>query len=914
MNRKFLALILGLSLVGTSMTGCSSKKETEAETKAQTEVQTEAKVETEEKAETEAADVIEEAVSEVQGTAKEAVSEAAGTVEEAVSEAAGTAGEAVSEAVGAAEETVSEATETVEEAVSEAVGAAEETVSEAQEAVEEAATEGQEIVEEAISEAEAAAQEAVSEVEETLEETVSEAQETVEEAATEAQDIVEETVSEAQENVEEAVSEAEEAVEELATEAEEVAAVAAGEAAEEVTEQVEEATEAVTEEATEAVTEEAAEAVTEEAVTEAAEETEVAEEAVTEAAEEAVEAVTEAAEEAVTEAAEETEAAPIEWNVTVSDAAPMGSIDAMDIEENEIVILYNNDVHGGISNHKDYTGSDMSLGYAGMAAVKEDAQSRAAAVTTVDLGDAIQGSVVTTETDGKAVMDLMAEVGYDVRVPGNHEYDYGMDAFLSYAQEAGTFISCNFIDNRTGEAIFDGYKVISYDVNGTEFKIGYVGITTPETIAKSTPTYFQDEEGNYIYSFDAATPQDLYDDVQEAVDAAKAEGANLIVAVGHMGDTGVESDWSSVAVAANTTGIDVFLDGHAHSVLPGTMITDKEGNDVLLSSTGTKLENIGVLTVKAENGEVQAQTGLINELTEEELASDSYAKLDEMVQGIEEEQAYLFVKEGSTPFDLVIYDPETGDRLIRNRETNLGDFLTDAYREQMGADIAVMNGGSIRANMAEGDIQYMGIITVFPWNTTVSLVEVSGQVILDMLEMGARLWPEECGGFIQPSGFTYTIDTTVPNSVEVNSDGEFVAVNGEYRVKDVMVGDEPLDVNKNYKLAINTYYSQEYGDGMTMFKGCKVLVPAEGEDDIVDHDVIIAHLAAIGGEVPEEYSDPYGQGRITILTEEDKAAMEEAVTEGAEEAAEAVTEGTEVEAAKEAAEEAAETVTEVATE
>ena len=219
--------------------------------------------------------------------------------------------------------------------------------------------------------------------------------------------------------------------------------------------------------------------------------------------------------------------------------------------------------------------------------------------------------------------------------------------------------------------------------------------------------------------FSADAPEELYTTVQNAADAAKEEGADCIVALAHLGDTGVESDPSSISVAANTTGIDVILDGHAHSTIPGEVITNKDGEDVLLTSTGTKLENIGVLKLSVgENGAVEATSGLVNELTEEEIASDAYAEVDEMVKEIEDQYAYLFVKVGTTDFDLVIYDPEDEEtRLIRTTETNMGDFLTDAYRAQTGADIAFLNGGSIRANISEGDITYMDVITVLPWSS-----------------------------------------------------------------------------------------------------------------------------------------------------------------------------------------------------
>ena len=489
----------------------------------------------------------------------------------------------------------------------------------------------------------------------------------------------------------------------------------------------------------------------------------------------------------------------------------------------------------------------------------------------------------------------MDQIGYDLYIPGNHEFDYGMDAFLEYASENGNFLSCNFVDNRTGEAVLDAYRVVPYEVNGKEFKIGYIGISTPETIAKSTPTYFQDEEGNYIYGFDVKTDQDLYDDVQEAADACREEGADLVIALSHLGDTGVESAWSSLTVAAETTGIDVFLDGHAHSELPGILAANKDGEDVLISSTGTKLVNVGVLSIDiADDDTVTVTSNLVNEITDDEKASDAYTSVAATVDEIEAQYEYLFEVEGYTDADLVINDAD-GNRIIRTQETNLADVITDAYKDFFGADIGIMNGGSIRATIEAGEIQYTNILAVMPWNSEVTLVEMKGQTILDMLEMGAHLYPEECGGFIHASGLEYSIDSTIPSSVQVNQDGEFVSVDGEYRVKNVTVGGEPLDLEKDYKVSINRYYSEEYGDGMTMFKDAKML-DGYAEDGLpyYDHDVFIAFLQGFeGNKLPEIYADPAGQGRLTIITEEDKAAMAEETelpdeTEMIEEGSEAV--------------------------
>ncbi len=557
-----------------------------------------------------------------------------------------------------------------------------------------------------------------------------------------------------------------------------------------------------------------------------------------------------------------------------------GTLEDFELTKQDVVILYTNDVHGGISNDQDYSGSSKSIGYAGLAAVREESVRNSANVTIVDLGDAIQGSSVTAETEGQTAMTLMDIIGYDIRVPGNHEFDYGMQTFLEYAASTDDeFICCNFLDLVTGEPVFDPYKIVSYEVGGELIKVGYVGMCTPEALTKSKVSNFQNEEGEIVYSFAADTNEELYGIIQEAIDAAYAGGADLVIGLGHMGDEGVQPEWSSRAVIENTTGLSAFLDGHAHHVIPGEILQNKDGEDVILASAGTKLEQIGVLKLSVTEDGVTLQPGLVDELTREEYLSYSYTVMDEYIQGVEEDFEYLFVLEGTTPFKLYAVDPGTGERIVRLRETNLGDFLADAYKEQLGTDCAFIAGGNIRAEIEEGEIKYTNILSVLPWSSEVTVTEITGQVLLDILEMGGHLSPTECGGFMHVAGVTYTIDTRIPSSVNINKEGQFVSVDGEYRVKDVMVGGEPLDLEKKYTAAINAFYSKEYGDGMNMLENAVIVRPAEGEEPIIDHDLVIGYLKDLGGVVPDEYKDPYGQGRITILTEADSEGAEEKATE-----------------------------------
>ena len=503
----------------------------------------------------------------------------------------------------------------------------------------------------------------------------------------------------------------------------------------------------------------------------------------------------------------------------------------------DIVILYTNDAHCGIED---------GMGYQGLSAAKRALLAAGNKVLLVDNGDAVQGDTIGTLSKGEYIIDIMNKLGYDVATPGNHEFDYGMDQFNKLVEKADfDYISCNFVD-KDGNPVLKPYVIKEAD----GVKIAFVGISTPKTITTSTPTYFQDGNGNYIYGFmQDDTGEKLYAAVQSAVDAARKEGAKYVIAMAHLG---IEADcqpWTSSDVIVNTSGIDVVLDGHSHSTIAGDIVKNKEGKDVILTSTGTKLANIGCLTISADG---KLSTALIND----DGMSDTIA---EIKSGYEE---IVNTVVASTKVELTVNDPVSGERMVRRQETNLGDLCADAYRAMSGADIAVVNGGGIRVSIPAGDITYGQIIAVHPFGNEMCVVEATGQQILDALEMGARNAPGECGGFLQVSGMSYEIDLNVEPTVEVNADGMFTGVSGEYRVKNVKVGDEPLDLAKTYTLASHNYMLKSAGDGMAMFQGCTLL-----QDSVmIDNQVLINYIVdVLGGVVGEDYADPYGQGRITVI-------------------------------------------------
>lgn len=521
--------------------------------------------------------------------------------------------------------------------------------------------------------------------------------------------------------------------------------------------------------------------------------------------------------------------------------------------EGDIVVLYTNDVHCAVAQDDE----NQVLGYAKVAALKEELEEAGSEVILVDAGDAIQGEAIGTLSSGEYLVQIMDEVGYDIAVPGNHEFDYGMEQFLKLAEEADyDYISANFTDLTTGEPVFDAYEI--EEEGGV--KIAFVGVCTPKTITSSTPVYFQNDAGEYIYGLQQdETGTALYDCVQSAVDAARAEGADYVIAVTHLGIEAECSPWMSTELIGNTNGIDVVLDGHSHSTIEGDLVKNKDGANVLMTSTGTKLSAIGKLTI-GEDGALSS-----------ELVYDyegSAPEVEAFIAGIQAEfEETLNQVVAKTDVALVINEPSTLDkeekiRLVRNAETNLGDLCADAYRYVSGADVALVNGGGIRTDILAGDITYDDIISVHPFGNELCMVEATGQQILDALEMGARVTPEENGGFLQVSGLTYEIHTDMESTVKLDENGMFQGMLGDYRVQNVMIGDEPLDPDKTYTVASHNYMLKNAGDGINMFTECELLL----EDVMLDNQVLITYITeGLGGVVGEEYADPYGQGRIVAV-------------------------------------------------
>lgn len=530
----------------------------------------------------------------------------------------------------------------------------------------------------------------------------------------------------------------------------------------------------------------------------------------------------------------------------------------------KIIILHTNDVHCQIDQKKNKDEIVTNIGYAGVLAYKKEMENLHGInnVTLVDAGDAIQGGPIGTLSKGEYIVDIMNYIGYDIACPGNHEFDYGMENFLKLSTETSkaNYICCNFRDLE-GNPILSPYTLIKYG----DLTIAYLGINTPESFTKSSPIYFQDENGNYIYDFaQGEKGQTLYKTVQKYVDEAIKEGANYVVAIGHLGDEGASEYWSSKSLIKNTYGIDIFIDGHSHEVY-SEILKNKKGKNVLLAQTGTKLQNLGKITINTKNKKITSEF-ISNYKAQDEDAINYIEGIKNKFSDVLQE---VVAKSSVT---LTTLDPTTHKRAIRNSETNLGDFCADAYRAMVGADIAFANGGGIRADIEEGDITYEEIINVHPFGNEICMIETTGQDILDALEVGACEYPIENGGFLQVSGLSYTIDPSIPSSVVFNERGQFVKVDGKYRVTEVIVGNEPLVLNKTYTLASHNYMIKNGGDGYTMFMDDKMIK----DSVVIDNGALINYITEnLNGVISDEYKNPKGNGRIIIKENTSSNSQEE---------------------------------------
>lgn len=549
----------------------------------------------------------------------------------------------------------------------------------------------------------------------------------------------------------------------------------------------------------------------------------------------------------------------------VAAVIPSSALTANAEDRDDIVVLYTNDVHCGISD---------VIGYDGLALYKKEMEKMHDQVFLVDAGDAIQGDVIGAMTGGEDIVSLMNDVGYDVATLGNHEFDYSVDRLLELSPKLNCgYVCCNFVD-QNDEPVFEPYRIL----NAGEKKIAFVGAVTPDTLTSSTPAFFKDIDGNYIYSF-CQEEGKLYREIQQNADKARQEGADVVILLGHLGEEDeTHHGWTAQEVVQNTDNIDAVIDAHSHTVTENLTVKNKDGKDVTITQTGTKLNNIGKMTISEDN---TIKTELINNVpapsSDMGISSDEWrsiperdnrnvdAAVNDTVKSLLNKVAESFnTVIGHSNYDLIFRDPETGKRAVRLGETNLGDLCADFIKSACDADIAVLNGGNIRDMIPAGDITVETLFKVMPYMNQLASAKVTGQQIIDYLELGASSYPEESGSFVQVSGLSYEIDSRIESTVQIDENtNEFLGVTGEYRVKNVCLSDgSPIDPEEVYLLGSSDYLFLKGGD-FGIFSHTYSDVVVQNSVDYMQFVIFV--LDDLKGEIPEIYSNPKGQGRIKII-------------------------------------------------
>ena len=547
----------------------------------------------------------------------------------------------------------------------------------------------------------------------------------------------------------------------------------------------------------------------------------------------------------------------------------------------DITILYTNDVHTYIDKQS------PKLTYAAIAALKKSYQDDGKNVLLVDAGDHVQGTAYGSMDEGATIIQLMNAAGYDAATPGNHEFDYGMDRAKELIADADyPYLSCNWVNLPLNNRVLSDVKY--FRIGGRT--IAFVGITTPETITKSTPAYFMDKnQKRYVYDIlGGEDGQKLYSAVQKSINKARVI-ADYVIGLGHLGVDPSSSPWTSKEVIEHTSGLDAFIDGHSHTVMECEWVKDLSGKAVALTQTGSYFANVGEMTIKAD-GSIATQL------------VPTYDGLDSAVAGIQTEWVsavddMLGEKIAVAETNFYISDPATGKRRIRLGETNLGDFVADGIYsyfnevEQLHCDLAIMNGGGIRADVDAGDWSFKTCKQVSPFGNVACLMSVTGKQIQDALEFAARfVGPDgqENGGFLHVAGATYEIHTDIPNTVQTDDKNVWIgSATGTPRVQNVKIYDKtsgtyvPLDEGKTYALAGMNYTLRNLGDGFAMFDGAELIKDYVAEDYLVMSTYAMSFGGVDGEGLPHlttanspladypgyllNYEDAYGAGRITIL-------------------------------------------------
>ena len=462
-----------------------------------------------------------------------------------------------------------------------------------------------------------------------------------------------------------------------------------------------------------------------------------------------------------------------------------------------ITIFHTNDIHSRV------TASDTQIGYARMATIVQAERATNPHVLLLEAGDAFHGLSIANLSQGKAIVEIMNAMEFDAMVPGNHDFNFGQARLMELAAMARfPLLAANLTPTTLPSHIIR-------EIGGK--RVAIIGVTTPETGFKTHP---RNVEG-LTFADPVAVVSRLVDTLRPQVD--------FIVALSHLGQDG---DYTSIKLAQEVQGIDLIIDGHSHDTLALQV-----GRTIIVQA-GEFGNNLGRVDITFERAGRSIAHRLVH------VSETSTVAADSRVQGIintynQQVNAVHAQVVGKTAVRL------EGDRaLVRTAETNLGNLITDAMMRVTGADVAVTNGGGIRASIVPGNITRGQVFNVLPFGNLIVVLPMTGAQILEMLEFSARLLPAQNGGFLQTAGLSFSIDTAQAAGRRVHS----ARVNGVR-----------LDPAKTYLVATNDFLAAG-GDGYAMLS----TIPIRAQMMSLE-EAMAEHLARLG----EVASTVVGQ-RITL--------------------------------------------------
>lgn len=509
----------------------------------------------------------------------------------------------------------------------------------------------------------------------------------------------------------------------------------------------------------------------------------------------------------------------------------------------KLAIVHTNDTHG-----HDVLDTE-SLGLAAAVQLRNDYEAEGYEVLLFDAGDAVQGSNLVNYSQGDVAIDFMNECGYDAMCVGNHEFDYGQDRIVDFATLANfPLLSANTVVNATGELLVEAHTVFTLQSGA---KVGVFGLTTPETYTSANPLFSR--------GLTFLEGEKLYACAQEQADALRSEGCDLVVCLSHLGEEDNLAPNRTMDVVAHTTGIDLFIDAHDHKE-ENQKLANADGVDTLVVETGCYTHAVGVVTW--ENDALGATLKAFGSYEGQD--ANVAAEIKQMVDEIEAQMSDVIA---TTPYFL------DGERSpgVRTKETNLGDLVADGVMweaQQMAddtPDCVIVNGGGIRCSLQVGDITVSNLLNVMPFTNYVNTIYVTGAQLLEAIEASCAATPEEMGAFPQVSGMSYTVDTRVPYAAGPTYPNSMHASpakpGSRVTIKDV--GGRGFDLAETYVVASLDFLC---AGGDTYYVFAEAAAKNMKTINYLASECVTYYLEeACNGEVPEQYADPAGQGRIEVI-------------------------------------------------